>query len=166
MQFDIEHDGRKTLSVDYKGAAELNYPAAVIAVALKRAAKSQVAIFAETYRGQLASTSAGKLAEYRVKEEIARNPDGASDAELALISREAKARGTNRTGLLGQISAQAAAFRQVALLIGVLEAEAGAAISAVPDDADDVEGQVLGVLAAAQAQAQEAFAEAQALLAG
>lgn len=137
-----------------------------VPAALKADALRQIADFAENYRAKLASTSAGKLAEYRIKEEIARDPANASEVELALISREAKARGTNRTGLLGQISAQAVAFRQVALLIGVLEAETGAAISAVPDDSGDVEGQILGVLAASRAQAQAAFAEAQALLAG
>ena len=133
---------------------------------LKSWAKSSVAVFAESYRAMLATQSAGKLAEYRIKEEIARAPDAASQAELDLLSREAKARGTNRTGLLGQIAAQASGFRQVALLIGVLEAEANAAISSVSDEAVDATQQIEHILTDAQEQAQAALAEAAALLAG
>ena len=109
MIFDIAHEGRTTLAIDYAGALDLGYPAALAGAALKGAAKHQVAEFADAYRAKLATRSAGKLAEYRIKEEIARSPDTASQAELDLLSREAKARGTNRTGLIGQINTQAAA---------------------------------------------------------
>lgn len=166
MNFNITHEGRTTLAVDYAGALDLGYPAALAGAALKGAVKVQVAAFADTYRDKIAHASAGKLAEYRIKEEIARNPDAASAAELDLLSREAKARGTNRTGLIGQINAQAAAYRQIALLIGALEAEAGAAITAIPDDAADIETQIQTVLEAAKAQAETAFAEALALING
>lgn len=166
MDFDIAHEGRTTLAVDYAGALDLGYPAAIAGAALKGAAKHQVAEFADAYRAKLATRSAGKLAEYRIKEEIARSPDTAAQAELDLLSREAKARGTNRTGLIGQINAQAAAYRQIALLIGALEAEAGAAITAIPDDAADIETQIHTVLEAAKAQAETAFAEALALING
>ena len=166
MIFDIAHEGRTTLAIDYAGALDLGYPAALAGAALKGAAKHQVAEFADAYRAKLATRSAGKLAEYRIKEEIARSPDTASQAELDLLSREAKARGTNRTGLIGQINTQAAAYRQIALLIGALEAEAGAAITAIPDDAADIETQIHTVLGAAKAQAEAAFIEAVALING
>lgn len=166
MLFDITHGGRTTLAVDYAGAIDLGYPVAIAGAALKGAAKGQVAAFADTYRAHLASASAGKLAEYRVKEEIARDPAGAAEAELAMIDREAAARGIDRAALLADISAKAAAYRQIALLVGALEAEAGAAIAAVADDAEDIEAQVMAVLTAAKAQADAAFAEAQAMLAG
>lgn len=166
MIFDITHDNRTTLAVDHQTALDLGYPQAAIAAAMKVKAKSQVALFAEEYRAKLATQSASKLAEYRIKEEIARSPDTASQAELDLLSREAKARGTNRTGLIGQINAQAAAYRQIALLIGALEAEAGAAITAIPDDAADIETQIHTVLGAAKAQAEAAFIEAIALING
>lgn len=61
---------------------------------------------------------------------------------------------------------QAAAYRQIALLIGVLEAEAGAAIAAIAADADDIEAQIQAVLRAAKAQAKTAFSEAQSLIKG
>ena len=80
--------------------------------ALKSEALQKIADLAETYRAKLASTSAGKLAEYRFKEEIGRDPSNASEAELELLSREAKARGTNRTGLIAQINAKAAIYRE------------------------------------------------------
>lgn len=166
MIFDITHDGRTTLATDYAKAVDLGYPASAIGVALKSAAKRQVVAFANAYRAQLSSASAGKLAEYRIKEEIAHDPASASEAELDLLSREAKARGTNRTGLIGQINAQSAAYRQIALLIGALEAEAGAAITAIPDDAPDIETQISTVLGAAKAQAETAFNEALALING
>lgn len=141
-------------------------PDAAIGAAYKAAAKKTVTQFAETYRQKLAHASAGKLAEYRIKEEIARDPASASEADLDLLSREAKARGTNRTGLIGMINAQAAAYRQIALLIGALEAEAGAAITAISDDAADIETQIHTVLGAAKAQAEAAFIEAVALING
>jgi len=166
MLFDITHEGRATSRVSRAEAVELGYPGDVIATALKAAALHQVTQFAETYRARIASQSAGKLAEYRFKEEIARDPASASEAELALLSREAKARGTNRTGLIGMISARAAAYRQIALLIGVIEAETGAAIAAVADDADDIETQIITTLGAAKAQAETAFSEALALING
>jgi hypothetical protein len=141
-------------------------PAVDIAGAVKSAARNEVARFAESARRRLASASAGKLAEYRVKEEIARDPANAEEVELAMIDREAAARGIDRAALLADISAKAAAYRQIALLVGALEAEAAAAIAAVADDAEDIEAQVMAVLTAAKAQADAAFAEAQAMLAG
>ncbi len=166
MNIDFTHNGQNYQNWTAQEARDANIPGAVIARALKAEAKTKVAAFAEIYRMKLASTSAGKLAEYRIKEEISRVPESASEAELALISREAKARGTNRTGLIGQISEQAAAYRQVALLIGVIEAETNAAIVAIPDDAADVENQISTVLGSAKAQAETAFNEALALTQG
>ncbi len=166
MIFDITHEGRTTLAVDYAEALSLGYPAAIAGAALKGAGRKQIAAFADGYRAKLASASAGKLAEYRVKEKISRDPANAAEVELAMIDREAAARGIDRAALLADISAKAAAYRQIALLVGALEAEAGAAIAAVSDDAEDIEAQVMAVLTAAKAQADAAFAEAQAILAG
>ena len=166
MNFDITHEGRTTLAVDYVGAIDLGYPAAIAGAALKATARSEVARVADNYRARLASTSAGKLAEYRIKEEIARDPAGADAAELALIEREATARGLDQAGLLAEIAAKAAAYRQVALLIGALEAEASAAITAIPDTAPDIEVQIQSALTSANSQAEAAFADALALING
>ena len=166
MHFDITHDNRTTLAIDYAGAVELGYPASVAGAALKRAAKAEVARVANAYRAKLASTSAGKLQAYRIKEEIARDPANADAAELALIEREATARGISRDDLIARIAAQATAYRQISLLIEALETEAGAAISAIADDAPDIETQISTVLGAAKAQAETAFNEALALING
>lgn len=166
MKFDITHKGRTTLAVDYNGAIDLGYPASVVGAALKAEAVGTVSRFADSYRAKIASTSAGKLAEYRIKEEIARTRDTASDEELALISREAKARGTNRTGLLNDIEEQATAYRQITLLIGVIEAETKAAVQAVPDDAPDIEAQIATVLNAAREEADTEFTKAIATIKG
>lgn len=166
MNFDITHEGRTTLAVDYSGAIDLGYPVAIAGAALKDAAKAQVAVFADGYRAKLAGASAGKLAEYRVKEEIARDPANAAEAELAMIDREAAARGIDRAALLDDISAKAAAYREIALLVGAIEAETNAAVAAVPDDAEDIEATVMAALLDAKAEADAAFAEAQAMLAG
>lgn len=165
MNFDISHAGRTTLSVDYAGAIGLGYPDAIAGAALKVAALAKVAAFADGYRARIASSSAGKLAEYRIKEDIARDPAKAA-GELEILTREAKARGITRAALLAQISAQAVAYRQIALLIGALEAEAGSAIKAIPDDAKDVESQIYKALGRAKSEADAAFNEASALING
>lgn len=162
----LQHNGTTYANWEISDLVKAGVHQAVIGGAAKAHAKAEAASFADAYRAKLAATSAGKLAEYRIKEEIARSPDTASAAELDLLSREAKARGTNRTGLIGQINAQAAAYRQIALLIGALEAEAGAAIAAIPDDAADIETQIHTILGAAKAQAEAAFIEAVALING
>jgi hypothetical protein len=141
-------------------------PTVVIGAAVKAHAKLDITAFAETYRSRLANASATKMAEYRIKEEIARDPSSASEAELELLSREAVARGTDRAGLLGQISVQTGAFRQVALLIGALEAEANAAVIHIDDDDPDIETHVAQVLVAAKGEAQEEYLKALALIAG
>ena len=165
MNFDITHEGRTTLAVDYAGAIDLGYPAAIAGKTLKGAAKAQVATLADGYRTQLDNASAGKLVEYRLKEEIARDPANASEAELAMIDREAAARGVDRTTLLADIDAKATAYRQIVLLIGAIEAEANATIYAVQDDADDLEATVMAALHDARTEADAAFLEAQTLLA-
>lgn len=165
MNFDITHEGRTTQAVDYAGAIGLGYPEAIAGAALKGAAKVQIAAFADSYRAKLASASAGKLAEYRFKEEIASDPASAAEAELAMIDREAAARGIDRASLLADINVKAAAYREIALLVGAIEAETNAAVAAVPDDAEDIEAIVMAALLNAKAEADAAFTEAQAMLA-
>jgi hypothetical protein len=164
--FDITHEGRTTLAADRSAAIDLGYPTDAIAVAMKSAAKAETTKVADAYRAKLASTSAGKLQAYRIKEQIARDPANADAAELALIEREAAARGISRDGLISLIAAQATAYRQNALLIEALEAEAGAAIAAIPNDASDIEAQIANVLEAAKGQAEIVFGEAVSLIGG
>ena len=166
MDFDITHDGRTTLAVDYPGALVLGYPIDITGAALKAQAKTNVAALADSYRARLASASAGKLAEYRFKEEIARDPANAAAAELALIDREAAARGMDRDALIALINTQSAAYRQIALLIGVIEAETNAGLAAITDTAADIETQVQTVLGLAKPLAEAAFNEALALING
>lgn len=165
MRFDIKHEDRTTIAATYSELIALGYPAAVAGAALKQSAKGKVAEYADQYRADLASSSAGKLAEYRFKEEIARDPVQADADELALIDREAIARGVSRADLLAEISAKASTYRQTALLIGVMVVEVGASISSVADDAADIEAQVGVILSAAKNQADAAFAAAQEMLA-
>jgi len=165
-KYTVDYDGRIFANMTVAELAAKGVPSLEIGAAVKAVAKDEITTFAETYRTKISTSSAGKLAEYRFKEEIARDPEGASETELALIIREATARGISRDELLAIIGAQAAAYRQIALLIGVLEAEASAAISAIPDDAAYIETQTLTVLGAAKAQAETAFNEALALING
>ncbi len=166
LEVTLEHEGKSYVNFALPALREAGVPAAVIGDALKATARSEVARVADSYRARLASASAGKLAEYRIKEEIARDPAGADAAELALIEREATARGLDQAGLLAEIAAKAAAYRQVALLIGALEAEASAAITAIPDTAPDIETQIQTALTSAKSQAEAAFADALALING
>lgn len=166
MNITIEYAGVQYFDMEAGELLKRGVPQSAIGVQYKANAAKLVSAFAEQYRSRLASTSAGKLAEYRIKEEISRDPTSARDVELDLLSREAKARGTNRTGLIGQINAQAAAFRHIALLIGVLEAEANAAISVISDDASDIETQVGVVLISAEEVAETEYQSALILMAG
>ena len=149
---------------------------------IKDWAKDQAASSAEFYRSKLASASAGKIAEYRIKEGLAADPDNnhakalavtagldpdnAAAKELALIAREATARSFTTSELTTTQAKMALAYRQVALLIGALEAEAGAAIAAIPDDAENIEVQIAAVLQGAKTQAEAAFEKAVALIKG
>ncbi len=164
MKFDIKHDGRTTLAVDYQGAIDLGYPVAVVGAAIKSAAFVRIADLADTCRARLASTSAGKLAEYRVKEEIAKDPSVASTDELALIDREATARGIDRAALLALITTKAQAYRQMALLVGAVEAETGASVFVLADDADGIDVTLRAVVDSAVSQMNTAFADGLALM--
>jgi hypothetical protein len=164
LKISVAHENRATPTTTYPDALALGYPVAVVGAALKASALLAVRDVADAYRAQLAQASAGKLAAYRIKEEIARDPAAADPAELALIDREAVACGLDRAGLLALIAAKAAAYRQIALLIEALEAETGAAIAAIADDAADIEVQVQTVLDAAIAEAETAYVDAVALL--
>lgn len=160
----IEHEGRVCCGVDIARAAGV--PAGIVGAAIKRAARDTLAAAAEDYRLRLVPASASKLAEYRVKEELGRNPANGAAAELALIDREAAARGIDRAALLAEINARAAACRKTALLVGVLEAKTRAAIAAIPDGDADIETRLRDALTAAKAQADAAFVEAAAIING
>ena len=166
MNYTVEHEGRVYAEMSKEELIANEVPLSKIGAEAKSLAITQIAVFAESYRSKLASTSAGKLAEYRIKEEIARDPSVADDAELLLLDREAEAMGVDRAALLAVISAKATAFRQIALLIGVLEVEAKAAIFAIADDVDDIQANIEAVLSASVVAAKTAFEEAQTLLNG
>lgn len=129
-------------------------------------ARDQVEIFAESYRAKIAPQSAGKLAEYRIKEEIGSDPNGAHAGELAILDREALARGTDRAGLLEMINHQAASYRQIALLIGALEAEAIMAISALSDDDANINHHVDAILDGAKSAAEAEYQNVLLLISG
>lgn len=166
MEITVIHNGRTFTNWSPSDLPAKGVPLALIGAAVKALAKAEVAVFADGYRAKLASANPGKLAEYRIKEEIARDPSVASQGEHDMLVREANARGVSLEDLLADISAKATAYREIALLIGALEAEVGAAIAAIPDDIPDIETQIQNVLGAAKAQAETAFAEALALING
>ncbi|MCB1397252.1 MAG: hypothetical protein KDJ98_15090 [Rhodobacteraceae bacterium] len=163
---DFTYNGRRYAGWTFNDAIAAGVPAAVVGAAVKATARALVGDLLDGYRAALSSRSAGKLAEYRVKESLAADPASANTEELALLDREATARGLDRTALLALISAKTTAYRQAALLIGALEAEANAAIAAVSDEASDVETQINTVLNAAETTAATAFAEALTLING
>lgn len=160
----VKHNGKLYVGMTPDKLAEHGIPQDKIGAACKMQAQADISSVADTYRGRLASTSAAKLVEYRIKEEIARDPANAHTGELALLDREAAARGIDRPALIEIISYKAAAYRKIALLIGVIEAEASAAINAISDNAEDLEAQIAIALAQAKMQADAAFVEALAML--
>ncbi len=159
--YSLEYDGKRYADFTFAELQGAGVPSATIGAAIKADAAARVTDFAETCRRKLASASAGKLAEYRVKEEIARDPAAASAAELDLIDREATARNIDRATLLSQISAKAAVYRELALLVGAFEAEVSAAIDAIPDDVNDIVAQISTTLTAARSGAEQALIDAQ-----
>lgn len=180
MIFDVKHDGSTTLSTTRLDAIDLGYPLAVISAAMKASAYKKIEAFAEIYREKLAISAPGKLAEYGIKAEIAAD-DGVPDlvalagvagrdateavgAELALIDRMAAAAGKDRASFLAVIAGKAIAYRKIVLLVAVIEAEAKAEIEKIPDDADDIEGQIEAVFISAKAEADTAFSAAEVLL--
>ncbi|MCF6432601.1 hypothetical protein [Leisingera sp. MMG026] len=162
----VTHNGKVYANWETADLTRSGVPLAVIGAAAKASAASEIARLANGWRAQVASASPGKLMEWQFKSQIAAAPDNADPAELALLDREAAARGLDRAALLDGITAKAVAYRRIALLIGALEAETKAAVAAVPDDAADIETQVNTALGAAKAQAEAAFAEAAALING
>lgn len=166
LTIDLRPDGPLLKSDDIAFLLDRGASPAQIGGAMKVAALGEVLRVSEEYRGKITDASAAKLAAYKIKEEIARDPSAADPAELALIDREAVARGQSREELIASISAQASAFRQIALLIEVLEAETGAAIATISDDAPNIDEQITTVLGAAKAQAETAFNQALALIKG
>ena len=166
MEIALESEGRFWPAITPADALARGIPAGVIGAAVKARGREATARVANAYRTKLAEAPTLKVAsEYWVKAQVAADPENAATEEMALCEREAAARGLTIEEHLAAISAKAAAFRRLALLVGALEAETVAALNAVADDAADIEAQVAGVLAAAEAEAEAAFAAAVAELA-
>ncbi|MGR3436179.1 MAG: hypothetical protein ACU0CO_15015 [Shimia sp.] len=162
MRTPLEYDGTTLIGWTVEGARDRGIPGAVIGAAVLAQARSDVVREAEEYRARLATTSPGKLASYRIKEEIARDPDAADPEELAILDQEAAARGLARADLLTAIRAQAGAYRRAALMVEMLEASTAAALAALDPAAADIEAQVAAALTTARTQAEAALVAARA----
>lgn len=160
----VEFEGKYYMANTAAEIVAKGVPVETVSAGTKDTAIRELVSYGNMVRAKLASPSPGKLAEYRVKEEIANAPGSAAAAELALIDREAAARGTDQAGLLAIITAKATAFRAMALEVGAIEAEGKAAIEAVPDTAVDVDSQVQLAASAAKEQLRLALLAAEALL--
>ncbi|MEP4700758.1 MAG: hypothetical protein ABJZ79_06350 [Parasphingorhabdus sp.] len=166
LYIDLGPDGPVYRNADPQWLQEQGVSASVIGAALKSSARNQVAKVANDYRARVSSTSAGKLAAYKIKEEIARSLETADSDELALIDREATARGQSRDELISVISKKAQAFRKIALLVEVIEAETNASLSAISDSDPDIEAKIANIFEAAKFEADTEFDAAVALIQG
>ena len=160
MLLTLSRENRTDRNVTADEALERGYSQAEIAAAMKAHAVELVVADADAYRAKISTAAPGKIAEWLFKEQIARDPDNANPLELAILDQEAAARGASRAELLALIIAKADAFRQIALLVAAIEAEAKASIAAVADDAPDIETEVTQALADAKAEADAAFVAA------
>lgn len=156
----FEHNGHVYTNWEVSEARARGIPANVIGTALKSTAQTEAIVMADALRARVASASAGRLAEWQFKAGIAADPDNADAAELALIDREATARGETRADLLALITAKNTAFRQVALTVGALEAETKEALAAIPIEAPDIEARIELALTTARNAANAALAAA------
>lgn len=166
MLLTLSRDNRVDTNVTFAQALERGYSAAQIGQAAKARALELVAQNADAYRARISTLSAARVAEWFMKEEIARDPDNADPEELAIIEQEGAADGTDLDGMLAVILTKAKAFRKVALLVGKIEAEAKAAVRGIDDAADDIEAQIDTALTAAKAEAETAFQAAVAAMNG
>ena len=136
MDFSFNHDGILYSGMTVAAALDMGVPLQVALdgyrAGLIRAIEAEI----DRTRSRLHETSASKLAAYRVKEEIARDPAAASAAELALLDAEAAARGLDRAGLMAAITAKAAVLREAVLQLEVANAGAKATIEAALTEAD------------------------------
>jgi len=172
MQFNIEYDGRKTLSVDVDQARELGYPDAAISDAMRAATSAMMLSAIEVYRQRLSGVEAGvsapspeRIGIWAAKARIARenvdDPDATPAAFKVHFEREATARGRSLLGQMQRVIAKADIFEGLGLLIEAMEAEAEAGLSAVTDE-QMLAGGGDEYLAVAKVQADAAFAEAEA----
>ncbi len=166
MELTLKYDGKTLINMAVSELLAAGVPAAVIGAAAKAHATAQVTTMMDGYRVRVSTPAAGRVAEWFFKEQDARDPENARAEEMAILDREAAARGIDRDQMLALIITKANAFREIALLIGAIEAEAKAAVATIPDDADDIETQIHNTLAAAKAQAKTAFNEAITLING
>ncbi len=146
------------------GLAAAGVPPAVIGAAIKDTARAKIGSVADSYRAKISTVAPAKIAEWLFKEQIARAPASARPEELAILDREAAARGVERDELLAQIRVKANSFREIALLVGAIEAETKATIAALDESAETIEADVIAALLAAQAEAEAAYAEALAVI--
>jgi hypothetical protein len=161
MNLEFQHADKTYANSDPAALVAAGMPLATVNTALKDHALRMVSAMFTSFRSKLDGKSAGLIAEYRIKEEIMRDPENADPDELAILSREAAAFGEDIDWLLARIGRKAKAYRTTALMIGALEAEAKVAINEIPDDAPDIKIAIMTALGESKAVALTAFEQAQ-----
>jgi hypothetical protein len=147
----LTHEGTTYESWASPDLAAAGVPAAAIGAAVKADALARSAALHEALRAGLAPASAGKQWAWTIKARCAADWDGAPAPLRAQIEGEAAALGVAVADLLAGWRAKLAALEVLALTVERLEAEAAAAIRAIPDDAEDVADRVEAALEAARA---------------
>lgn len=150
-EFSLTHGDKTYSNWTASALAEVGIPAAQIGAAVKRAADHSIGQMMDDARRRIAPVEPGKLAEWWIKQEIARDPAAANTQELVLIDREAAAVGLDRSAFLDMVTAQAVAYRSLALLVAALEAEGKADVAALSDASPLIEEEVADILAGAAA---------------
>ena len=82
---DFTYNGRRYAGWTFNDAIAAGVPAAVVGAAVKATARALVGDLLDGYRAALSSRSAGKLAEYRVKESLAADPASANTEEATKV---------------------------------------------------------------------------------
>lgn len=160
------HDGKTYEGWDPVEALAAGVPAATVGRATKDWAILRARAYANSQRARLSAATKDKLAEYQLKEAIARDQSYASQAELDMLTDEATARGLDLAALLALIIVRADALRMAALTAGKLEAEVVAALEAVPEGAADIAAQIATIIETKQAEADTAYDAAYAAING
>jgi hypothetical protein len=144
-------------------AREIGASPVAIGAALQGWAHSQITAIATGLRAQIAPTGdPGKLEEYNLKAEIAGKPASQrKPEEVAILTREATARGLTLDQLVAVIVQRKSALRLATLEIAGWEATEKAALAALDPASPDIETLVAEALATARATANTLIVQIQ-----
>lgn len=166
MQITFLHAGQTYTNWDPAEARLAGVPDATVANALLAASSARIETTTDALRKGLEDRGPGKLVEYRLKAEIARDAASARPEAVAELTREATAKGLSYAQLIALILARAEGYQTAMLRIAAVEAEAEKRLADLDPAAADFDAQVAAAMALAEADFAAARTAARTLIEG